>query len=205
MAPSYWPSAQAADWQRPPQPNPYSHAVYAPVNVNGLMQFNVRGPNTPVGPGQATYPIFAGFVSPPPPPAPRDNRLVSGYQSGATQARTAWSHQRLSHLQHAHPVLGQHSHQQQTLLRPAKQPSNHMNVQQPKANRAFSSRPFFPGSPRGSSTSSGTADLGEASDVSSVTSSSQTSIAGEYFCQLMRFNKQWCPYRMRQQDMRNLQ
>ena len=196
MAPSYWPSAQAADWQRPAQPNQFSHAFHAPDN--GLLQYNVHGPNTLVGPAQAFQPGFAGFaVRGPPPPAPRDHSSVnkSGFQPGAAQARTAWNHHSLNHLQHVHPTLGQHFHQQQTFVR---QPSNHRNGQQPK--RGFRSRtvlynsakPLFPGSPRGSSASSSTADVGEASDVSSVstlTSSSQTSIAGERFCPLICLNK----------------
>lgn len=150
MAPSYWPSAQAADWQRLAQP------VYAPIN--GAMERNVRGPNTLVGPGQAVQPSVAGFVRAPPLPAPRDNGSVdnNGYQAGGAQARAAWTHHRLRNLQHAHPSLGQHPNQQQTFLRPATQPYRHKSGQQANAERAFSGRtalsgsgkPFVPGSPR---------------------------------------------------------
>ena len=196
MAPPYWPSAQAADWQRPAQTNPFHHAVYLPVN--GYMQCNMRDPNTLVGPGQANQPAFAGPVRPPPPPAPRDNGSVNinGVQPGAPQARAVWTLQRLHHLQHAHPSLGQHSHQQQTFVRHATQPYRHKNGQQPNVERRFSSwtalsgsaKPFIPGSPRCSTASSSTADKGEASDLSSAgstSSSPQASIAGEQSCPLL--------------------
>lgn len=192
MAPSFWPNAQAADWQRPVQPSPNSHAVYLPVNSS--VPCNVHDPNTLVGLGQAFQPVFAGFARPPPPPAPRDNGSANsnGCQSGAAQSRTGWSHQRLNHIQHAHPILGQHSQQQKSFFRHATQPFSHNNGQQSTAERGNNSRASltgraYMGSPNSSTASCGTADMGKASSLSSIsspTSSSLTSIAGEHICPL---------------------
>lgn len=186
MAPSYRPSAQAADWQRPFQLDPFARAYYTPVN--GLMQYGVPGTPTLVGPNQVFQPGFAGFVRP---PALRDSGSVPkpGFQQqGPAQARSTWDHQRLNHSQQAHPVLGQRFHQQQRhLLQPTQHASN-QDGQPQQAGRSWAplngnAKPFVVGSPRASTTSSGTADMLEASDVSSVgstTPSVQTSITGEY-------------------------
>lgn len=181
MAPGYRPSAQAADWQRPIQPNPYTPALYLPSY--GLAQYSTAGVHTLVGPFQ---PVFAGVVRPPPPPAPRihrdhpNNLSNNGFQQqGPAPARSTWSHPRLNQRQH--PVLGQHSKQRSAASFTSRAPLN------------SNATPYVAAS-RGSSVSSSTADLPEASASSSngSTTSEQTGSTGESCCLLSVLSAHVC-------------